>query len=147
MTIREQFKQLKASKNVETIEKFKKKYRQVFYVNSSIVCKAIVEAIKQENPKLKVNPVRQTKNNAKLTPIQDITTTIVVKHNSDFTFIHLAEKSTACNESDFISGEYPIDVFNILMDDTLPYSKLVHSACWEAITENLKQQITNNQIK
>ena len=76
-----------------------------------------------------------------------ISLTITINDDGKFQYIKLFEGLSADNEKDFIYGHYIVDISSLLLRDDLPYSEIIHKACWSAVTKNLKNIVENNNIK
>lgn len=155
MTIKQQFNTLKESNNQERLKKFYNKYKSIFEMPAKVLCFEIVKVFKENDPTLKVNPVHQVVGNYyemqqredKNSNYQNtISTSLAINKNGKVKCIVLCEHSTAANEERFLSANYMVNVFDLLLDDNLEYAEIIHEGCWKAISENLKNVISEHSV-
>lgn len=70
---------------------------------------------------------------------------IIKNNNSELIVLHKEQTSEDLSKNlDYLLGRYKVNIYELLLNNNLKYTNLIHKACWLAISETVK---TKNKEK
>ena len=148
MTIAQRLKQLKTENDPSKLNEFHLKYEELFKIHAGLLCWQIVKVFNVKEPSYKVNPVFQAlskppynTNEQKDFSENRVSVSLAVNKNDKIKSIFLAKDLSVPTEEAFDKKLFTVDVFDLLINDELEFSEVIHAGCWKAVAENLKLKL------